>query len=458
MKITIDPITRISGFLEIRAEAEDNTIVSAEAKGLLFRGFETMLKGRSPFDAIYFNERICGICSAAHSYASALAIENALGIVVPENDRMLRDIIHGFEYIQNHLRQFYLFAVPDYVKIPGITIADNPENKDYRLTEGLTKQIGEHYISGIKLSMLAHEGQAVLGGKAPHNHGIFVGGVSTSIDAYKLEKVKSIIRQLLDFVSNAMAEDIAVIAEYYPDYFEKGISYPNFMSYGVFNYEDAAISYVKPGILMDNTSYELNPDLITEQIKYSWFQPDTDNNQVDLSKTDAYTFIKAPRYAGYPMEVGPLARQLISGEYKGGHSCMDRNIARVRETDKVLNIMQSLADRVTLTANAEGRYQIPQTAFGMGLIDTTRGSLGDWIQIDNQVIHYYNIVTPSMWNLSPKDEAGNPGVIEKALIGTVLVNVDKPVEIGRIVRSFDPCVSCATHFIYNGNREKIIEM
>lgn len=458
MKITIDPITRISGFLEIRAEAEDNTIVSAKAKGLLFRGFETMLKGRSPFDAIYFNERICGICSAAHSYASALAVENALGIAVPENDRMLRDIIHGFEYIQNHLRQFYLFAVPDYVKIPGITIADNPDNKDYRLTGGLTKQIGEHYTSAIKLSMLAHEGQAVLGGKAPHNHGIFVGGVSTSIDAYKLEKVKSVIRQLLDFVSNAMTKDVAVIAEYYPDYFEKGISYPNFMSYGAFNYEDAAISYVKPGILMDNTFYELNPDLITEQIKYSWFQPDMENNQVDLSKADAYTFIKAPRYAGYPMEVGPLARQLISGEYKGGHSCMDRNIARVRETEKVLNIMQSLADKVLLAANAEGRYEIPKTAFGMGLIDTTRGSLGDWIQIDHQVIQYYNIVTPSMWNLSPKDEAGNPGVIEKALIGTVLENAEEPVEIGRIVRSFDPCVSCATHFIYNGNQEKIIEM
>lgn len=458
MKITIDPVTRISGFLEIRAEAEDSTIVNAEAKGLLFRGFEIMLKGRSPFDAIYFNERICGICSAAHSYASALAIENALGVVVSENERMLRDLIHGFEYIQNHLRHFYLFAVPDFVRIPGITIADNPENKDYRLTQELSNRIGEHYLSGIKLSMLAHEGQAVFGGKAPHNHGIFVGGVSASIDAYKLEKVKSIIRRIMDFVSTAMLEDIEVIAEYYPDYFEKGISYPNFMSYGVFDYEDPDISYVKPGILMDSSLYPFNPNLITEQIKYSWFMPGTESHQVDLSKTDAYTFIKAPRYAGYPMEVGPLARQLISGEYKGGHSCMDRNIARVRETNKVINIMQALADRIEIVGNAENRYEIPQTAFGVGLIDTTRGSLGDWIQIDDQVIHYYNIVTPSMWNLSPRDEAGNPGVIEKALIGTELVNVDEPVEIGRIVRSFDPCVSCATHYIHNRNKEKIIEL
>lgn len=458
MRITIDPVTRISGFLEINVEAEDNRIVNAEAQGLLFRGFETMLKGRSPLDAIYFNERICGICSAAHSYATTLAVENALGLTVSKNDRILRDIIHGFEYIQNHLRHFYLFAIPDFVKITSLPVVDNPNNNDFRLPEDLNNLLGEHYLAGIRLAMLAHEGQAVLGGKAPHNHGIFAGGVTTTIDAYKLEKVRSITNQLRDFVTTAMIEDISILAEYYPDYFEKGISYPNFMSYGAFDsYEEADISYVKPGILMDGTLYPLEPDKITEQVKYSWYKADSPDNEVDLNKQGAYSFIKAARYAGYPMEVGPLARQLISGEYSGGHSCMDRNIARVRETDKILSILQNLIDRVELVANNQSQYQIPQTSFGVGLIDTTRGSLGDWVSINNQVIENYTIVTPSMWNLSPKDEAGTPGVIERALIGTLLNNVEKPVEIGRIVRSFDPCVSCATHFISNLNK-KIIEI
>ena len=100
-QIIIDPITRISGYLEIRSEVEENKIISAEARGLLYRGFEKMLQGRYPLDAIFFTERICGICSAAHAYASTLALDDALQTPTTLNDRYLRDIIHGFEYIQN---------------------------------------------------------------------------------------------------------------------------------------------------------------------------------------------------------------------------------------------------------------------------------------------------------------------------------------------------------------------
>lgn len=457
MRITIDPVTRISGFLEIRAEAEDNKIISAEAEGLLYRGFETMLKGRAPLDAIFFNERICGICSAAHSYASTLALDNALGVSVSTNDRMLRDIVHGFEYIQNHLRHFYLFAVPDFVKLSSVPIAVNQQNSDYRIPEEESKTIENNYITSIKLGQLAHEGQAVLGGKAPHNHGIFVGGVNAIIDAYKLEQIRTITRSINDFVSTAMVNDVYTIAKYYPDYMQKGMSYPNFMSYGVFDYDDPDISYVKPGVMVNGVRYPLQPEYITEQVVHSWFKEGSQTNEIDLTKPDAYTFIKAPRYNGLPMEVGPLARQLISGEYNGGNSCIDRNIARVLETVKILKIMQNLVNRIELLPNTQKVYNIPQTAFGIGMIDTTRGSLGDWVLIENQVISKYNIITPSMWNLSPKDAYGNPGVVERALIDTTLNNVNEPVEIGRIVRSFDPCVSCATHLI-GGGRDKIIEV
>ena|SRR5690554_277374 len=101
-KIVINPVTRISGFMEIEAYIENNRIVDAKTEGLMYRGFEKMLEGRKPFDAVYFTQRICGICSTAHSMASTLALEDALGIVPGEQGRYLRDIIHGAEFLLNN--------------------------------------------------------------------------------------------------------------------------------------------------------------------------------------------------------------------------------------------------------------------------------------------------------------------------------------------------------------------
>lgn len=458
-RITIDPVTRISGFLDVKAEVEKDTIVQATASGLLFRGFEEMLKGRPALDCIYFTERICGICSAAHSMASTLALEDALKVQVTLNDSYIRDIMHGFEFIQNHLRHFYLFSIPSYAKIYSVKLAENSQYNDYRLPSKINNIIGEHYVKSIELSRLAHEGLAILGGKAPHNHGIFVGGVTVDIDAYKIEKVKSIIRKITDFVSNEMIEDVEVIAKYYPDYFKKGISYPNFMSFGVFDkYEDPEITYVKSRVIENNVRYAFEPNKITEQVHYSWYKKEQGLEEVDLTKSNAYTFIKAPRYNGLPMEVGPLARLIISGEYTNGHSCMDRNIARVLETKKILNILENLVKRVELKSNNQKVYLIPDKAYGVGLIDTTRGALGHWIEIENKVIKHYNIITPTVWNLSPKDELNNPGPVEKSLIGSKINNISEPVEIGRIVRSFDPCVSCATHLIGSNGDTNIVEV
>jgi hydrogenase large subunit len=106
-RIVLNPVTRISGFMEIDAAIDNNRVVDAKTKGLLFRGFEKMLNGRNPFDAVYYTQRICGICSTAHSVASTLALEDAIGIVPSEQGRYLRDILHGCEFPQNHIRHFY---------------------------------------------------------------------------------------------------------------------------------------------------------------------------------------------------------------------------------------------------------------------------------------------------------------------------------------------------------------
>jgi hydrogenase large subunit len=457
-RITIDPITRISGFLEVGAEVEGNRVVNAKTSGLLYRGFEKMLKGRPPLDAIYFTERICGICSTAHSVCSTLALESALNITVGLNDLYLRDLIHAFEFIQNHLRQFYYFTVPGFVKMPDVSPLSPQEYTDFRIPDSLSEKIFKDYALSVEYSRLAHEGLATLGGKAPHNHGVFVGGVTVNIDSYKLSKVKSIITQIKNFVNSSMIEDMNIIAEYYPDYFKKGMSYPNFMSYGLFDkYSD--LIYVKPGVMVKGKRYPFDHNKITENIRYSWYTSNNpvekpgveDNEEANLSKPEAYTFVKAPRYGGLPMETGPLARLILSGEYTKGNSCMDRNIARVLETKKILDIMEKLTERIQLAPNTQRIYEIPDKAFGMGLVDTTRGALGHWIEIENKVIKYYDIITPSSWNLSPMDAKGVHGVGERSLIGSIINNIEEPVELGRIIRSFDPCVSCATHLLRKDN-------
>ncbi|OAA87298.1 nickel-dependent hydrogenase large subunit [Clostridium ljungdahlii] len=446
-KITIDPITRISGFLETKVQVEKNIIVDAETSGLLFRGFEKMLKNRQPLDAVYFTERICGICSTAHATAAAAALEDALKIKISLNDSYMRNLIHGFEFIQNHIRHFYNLTIPSYVKMPDVNPLSSDQYEDYRLPYNLNKKISEDYIESIKYSRLAHEGLATLGGKAPHNHGIFVGGVTINIDSYKLTKVKSIISQINKFVSSVMLEDVNIISKYYADYFKMGGAYGNFMTYGIFDkYADPEISYVGPSVLINGQKYNFNSNKITENILHTWYMNDADET-INLSKETGYSFIKSPTYDGHPMEVGPLARLILSGEYTGGSSCMDRNVARVLETKKILEIMQGLADRIKLISAEQRVYEIPNKAFGAGLIDTTRGSLGHWISIEDKFIKHYNIITPTVWNMGPRNQSGALGIGEKSLVGTKIKNIKQPIEVGRIMRSFDPCVSCATHLI-----------
>lgn len=453
--ITVNPLTRISGFMEIEVTIEKNKVVDAKSSGLLFRGFEKMLLGRSPFDAIYFTERICGICSTAHSVTSTLALEDALQIHPNENDKMLRDIIHGWEFIQNHIRHFYLYTLPDFVVTPELQPVASAGGYDLRLPETLNKKISEDYLEAIKFSRLAHEGLAVLGGKAPHNHGIFVGGVTEGLDASRLIHLKYLVSETKAFINNKMLEDVNIIAHYYKDYFQMGRGFGNLMSYGVFNtYKEKEVSYVNPAILLNGQISPFEQTKITENIYNSWYKGETlqDNlfgsyTEDNMDKSQAYSFVKAPRYQSQPMEVGPLARMILSGNYENKISMMDRTIARVLETKKVIEIIEGLLERASFDVVGQRQYEIPDSSRGSGLIDTTRGALGHWVSIENKLIKHYNIITPSVWNCSPTDSKGVRGVIEQALIGTEIQNLKQPVEIGRIVRSYDPCISCATHIV-----------
>ncbi len=465
-KITINPVTRISGFMEITADITENKVSDAKTEGLLFRGFEKMLQGRSPFDAVYFTQRICGICSTAHSMASTLALEDAMSIVPSEQGRYLRDIIHGSEFLQNHLRHFYQYTIPDFVKLPENYPLYDTSHKDFRLPKDKNDLIVQHYFEALDVSRSAHEMLAVLGGKAPHNHGVFIGGITASAATDKIIKIKSILSAINKFIEGKMIPDVYIIAQYYQDYFHNGRGYENLLSYGCFNsYKDLGTLYVDPLIYSEGNIRPFKAEGITEETEYAWYsdtnQPDKPLEAVpeaDMSKPNAYSWIKAPRYYGIPFETGPLARQWLCGEYRNGISTMDRTIARVLEAKKISEIMSILLENIIPNVSVQAEYKIPEIAAGAGLIDTTRGALGHWLKIAGSVISFYQIITPSGWNLSTRSSNVLKGTAEQALIGTSIQDIDNPIELGRIIRSFDPCVSCATHVYSDGKHIKTIKV
>ncbi len=465
-RIVINPVTRISGFMEINVIIDNNSVVDAKTEGLLFRGFEKMLNGRNPFDAVYFTQRICGICSTAHSMASTLALEDAMGIVPSEQGRYLRDILHGCEYLQNHIRHFYQYTIPDFVKLPENYPLFTTDQHDFRIPKQKNDQIVEHYFESLDISRSAHEMLAVLGGKVPHNHGIFVGGITTQATTDKIIKIKSILHTIRQFIINKMIPDAYIIAHYYSDYYSIGRGYGNLLSYGCFDrYKELGTLYVNPLEYLDGKISTFDSEGITEEIDYSWYKSQADAYKpletipdADMNKKNAYSWVKAPRYFDKPFEVGPLARQWLSGEYRKGISTMDRTIARVLEAKKITEVLNTLLQSLIPGVTVQEEYRIPETAVGTGLIDTTRGALGHWIKINNSVISFYQVITPTAWNLSTRGNNGLPGTSEQSLIGTTVKDVNNPVELGRIIRSFDPCVSCATHVYLQGEHIKSIQV
>ena len=408
-KITIDPITRIMGPLSIEVEIKKNKIVDAKSSGIQFRGFEKMLVGRPPLDAVYFTQRICGICSTSHGLVASLALEDALKVTPNENGVKIRNFANGADFLQNIIRQICIFVFPDYVDI-----AAAPGNSDYdfRLSKNHTQIINKDYIKAIEISRLTHEIVALIGGKAPHTHGVFVGGTTANMDASKIIRMKSILNSVSKFMSENMVYDINIIAHYYPEYFKIGGGTKNLLTYGLFHdLNDKNMQYILPSTYIDGEVATLDPKAITESSTFSWYKDSKPNEvpsnkppETDIKKPGAYTFIKAPRYRGGVVQVGPLARMILSGSYKNSISTMDRLMARVLEGKKLCEKMFLILNSIEPIPAVQEKYIIPDSASGVGLCDAVRGALGHWTTIEKGVIKNCDIVTPTAWNLSPIDD------------------------------------------------------
>lgn len=334
---------------------------------------------------------------------------------------------------------------------------------DYRFPADVNEQVVGTYLKALQVRRKAHEMTALWGGKMPHQQAIVPGGASETPDTQKIAEFLYRLKELKAFIDNEYIPTVKAVAGAYPDYWDIGRGCMNMLSYGAFPLEEGMEHVSKKKFFPAKTYVrgqlaDLNTDMITEAVKYSWYEDDTKGNKPfeavvtpNTEKKDAYSFIKAPRYNGAAMEVGPLARlyvmeeETIAGLGEKAFSVLGRHLARAVECSMIADVMGTWVTELAVGQPVCTPHKIPGSAQGMGLTEAPRGALGHWNKIEHQRTAVYNAIVPSTWNMSPRDDQNQMGPMEQALIGTPVSDPNNPIEIVRVIRSFDPCLACAIH-------------
>jgi len=503
VRVTVDPVTRIEGHLKIETTIEDGMVKEARSTGNLFRGIELILRGRDPRDAQVITQRICGVCPQSHAMAAALNLDSAFGISdkIPNNARLIRNLIKGAHIMQDHILHFYHLAALDYVNVADVSGYDGSNSDlksldtfikrgelapffpryegDYRLPKEVNRQATAHYVKALEVRRTGHEMVSIFSGKIPHSVGIVPGGVTATPTNDKITSFLWKLRAVQEFIDNAYIPDVLAVAGIYADYCQVGIGCKRFLSFGAYDLENGNTDQTsrrrlfKQGTTGSDLRYQpLAIDKITEDVCHSWYEKGTSGKHPSegvtapqYGKEGAYSWLKAPRYGGEVYEVGPLARVAVSyaagdekiksmvnwalGELKAPASAlfsvMGRHLARALETKLLAEKLEEWVLSLKPGETTYVEYELPEESIGFGIVDAARGALGHWIEIKKGRIHNYQAVVPTTWNASPRDDSGVPGAIEQALEGTCVRDKDNPFELVRIVRSFDPCLACAIH-------------
>jgi len=530
-RVVIDPITRIEGHLRIEVEVTNGKVSNAWSSSTLFRGLEIMLQGRDPRDAYLFTQRACGVCTYVHGLASVRAVDDAAKITVPENARLIRNLLLGAQFLHDHIVHFYHLHALDWVDVVSALKADPKKTadlaakvspapgsgiSDFKETQGRVKKLVEsgqlgifangywghpayklppevnllavaHYLQALRQQARTARMHAIFGGKNPHVQSLVVGGVTCATDLTpdRLAEFKYLYKETMDFVKQYYIPDLKAVAGFYKDWGKIGGT-KNFLVYGEFPQSDKEPdSFLLPrgAIFKRNIGQVQAVDMaqVQEHVKRSWYEGDkalhpsegeTKPKYEALDVEKRYSWMKAPRYKGEPMEVGPLARVLVA--YGKGHaptkkavdgllkelgvpvdalfSTLGRTAARGLETAIIGDSMEGWLNQLIENVGKGNTkiyqdYQMPAEAMGAGLNDVPRGALGHWVQIKDQKIANFQLVVPSTWNLGPRCAQNKPGPVEEALMGTPVADPKRPVEILRTVHSFDPCIACGVHVI-----------
>lgn len=381
----------------------------------------------------------------------------------------------------------------------------------YKLPPEVNLLAVAHYLEALEWQKEVVKIHAIFGGKNPHPN-YLVGGVPCSlnpeeVNAVNIERlnyVGSLIKQAKEFVEQVYIPDLMAIAGFYKDWAAYGGGLKNYLAYGDLptrGYGQPDYFKFARGVILDRNLAEVHPvdgrdvQEIKEYIAHSWYTYATGDNTglhpfdgetefnftgpkppyEQLNVEGKYSWLKTPRWKDHAMEVGPLARLLVS--YASGRadvkdvvdhalkrlnvpvdalfSTLGRTAARGLETQLVVQWMQGFFDQLvteiknghtsTFTRDKWDPSTWPASAEGVGLSEAPRGALAHWIKIKDGKIDNYQLVVPSTWNASPRDPNGQRSAYEASLIGTKMANPDQPVEILRTIHSFDPCIACAVH-------------
>jgi hydrogenase large subunit len=338
-RIVIDPVTRIEGHLRIEAQVEGGHVTDSWSSGTMFRGIELILRGRDPREAWIWAQRICGVCTTVHALASVRSVENALGIEIPDNARIVRNLIAATQNVQDHVIHFYHLHALDWVDVASSIKAD--PGKTSQLAESISswpkssrnyfkgvqdkvKELVErqqlslfssgywghpayklppevnllavaHYLEALEFQREFIRIHAVLGGKNPHLQTYLVGGMTTVMDPNEPEAVInperiSLLRQLAKqaqaFVEQVYVPDVLAIAGFYREWFEVGEGVGNFLACGDYptgSINDTAGFFLPRGIILNHDLSKVHPydpKNVTESVAHSWYEYSDGNTAV----------------------------------------------------------------------------------------------------------------------------------------------------------------------------------
>ncbi len=555
-RVTIDPVTRIEGHLRIDLEVDGGRVKNAWSSGTMWRGIETILKGRDPREAWIFAQRICGVCTTVHAMASVRSVENALGLEIPLNAQYIRNVIVLAHALHDHIVHFYHLSALDWVDVTSALKADPAATS--RLAESLspwggnsTKQLTavkeklagfvkggqlgifqngywghpamrlppevnllavSHYLQALDYQRKALQVVAILGSKTPNIQNLAVGGVANAINLdnpatlnmEKLYKVKDLLDDVSAFVQQVYFPDVAAVGGLYAEWAKYGAGVTDYLSVPELPLDTKGTKFEMPGgTLIGGPAKAIAGfgdayfrDAVTETSKHAYYadsgaplhpwKGETMPRFTGAWKTEApapekYTWVKAPRFQGKPMQVGPLAQVMYALKVgdpltvKYATRCLDvaGAVAKAKLTPAILEstlgrlaarairaaVMSELAQKhwKLLVENigkgdtaifndpmpklAKGEYQ------GVGFHEAPRGTLSHWCVIKDGKLANYQAVVPSTWNAGPRDERDKMGPYEASLVGNPIADPKLPLEALRTIHSFDPCLACAIHTV-----------
>jgi len=498
-KILDIPLNRAEGDLELRLEIADGIVVDAWSSGTMFRGFEPLLVGRGALDGLVVTPRICGICSTTHLMAAAKALDAVAGAKVPDNGLRLRNLALMVEHIQSDVRQSVLMFMADFA---------NPAHRGHPLYDEALRRYaplaGQSALETVRETKRVLEIIAMIGGQWPHSSFMVPGGIAYAPHVAELLQCRHVLdayrswyerRVLGCSIERWRAVDSLAALE---TWLEESASHRDgevgfllrfgrlagldrlgrgdgaFLSYGSLDLPaETAVQggdgkLIPAGFARGNRVEGFDPAWVAEHVASSWSadyeggRHPAEGETVPYASGEEgrkYSWAKAARYRGGPAETGPFAERVIAGDPlfadlldRQGPNPLARQLARLTRPATLLPTMAVWLAEVIATG-VQDFYRDPgplENGSGAGLIEAARGALGHWVTIKHGRIERYQVVTPTGWNGSPRDSGGVRGPWEEALIGIAVADPDNPIEVGHVVRSFDPCLVCTVHTVRKG--------